>query len=165
MAWQVPALFFKHSGGLLAYKPSYRWRVSNVDQYSALMVIEQWEFFNVPHILLLGHLFIMVISEEPWHSHLVPSVRSWSCYYLFLRHRSLAAWIQTRNLPRARRTLYNQLCQRGGLFNLKAKKAMFFLRYCIYHLTIIHCDIFNINLSYILKLILKIISQAKKKIK
>ena len=30
-----------------------------------------------------GHLFIMVISEDPWHSHLMPSVWQWSCHYLF----------------------------------------------------------------------------------
>ena len=26
--------------------------------------------------------FIMVISEDPWHSHLLPSVWKWSCHYL-----------------------------------------------------------------------------------
>ena len=34
--------------------------------------------------------FIMVISEDPWHSHLLPSVRQWSCHYLFLRLGSVA---------------------------------------------------------------------------
>ena len=32
-----------------------------------------------------GHPFIMVISEDPWHSHLMPIVWHWSCHYLFLR--------------------------------------------------------------------------------
>ena len=32
-----------------------------------------------------GLPFIMVISEDPWHSHLLPSVLQWSCHYLFLR--------------------------------------------------------------------------------
>ena len=27
-----------------------------------------------------GHLFIMVISEDPWHPHLMPSVLQWSCH-------------------------------------------------------------------------------------
>ena len=31
--------------------------------------------------------FIMVIFEDPWHSHLLPSVWQWSCHYLFLRQR------------------------------------------------------------------------------
>ena len=28
---------------------------------------------------------IIIIPEEPWHSHLTPSVWQWSCHYLFLR--------------------------------------------------------------------------------
>ena len=32
-----------------------------------------------------GHLFIMVISEDPWHTHLLPSVWQWSCHYMFIR--------------------------------------------------------------------------------
>ena len=27
-----------------------------------------------------GHSFIMVISEDPWHSHLLPSVWQWRCF-------------------------------------------------------------------------------------
>ena len=30
-----------------------------------------------------GHPFIMVISEDPRHSHLLPSVWQWICHYLF----------------------------------------------------------------------------------
>ena len=60
-----------------------------------------------------GHLFIMVISEDPWHSHLMPSVWQWSCHYLFLRLRSVAAGIRTPNLPLARQTA-TRLCQRRG---------------------------------------------------
>ena len=52
----------------------YRWRAAHFDLYSALMAIEQWGFFSVPHLLWHGHPFIMVISEDPWHSHLLPSV-------------------------------------------------------------------------------------------
>ena len=32
----------------------YRWRVANFDLCSALMIIEQWGFFNVPHLLWHG---------------------------------------------------------------------------------------------------------------
>ena len=39
------------------------------------------------------HPFIMVISEESLHSHLLPSVWQWSCHYLFLRLKSVAAGI------------------------------------------------------------------------
>ena len=49
-----------------------------------------------------GLPFIMVISEDPWHSHLLPSVWQWSCHYLFLRLRSVA----TANRTPTRRTLY-----------------------------------------------------------
>ena len=30
-----------------------------------------------------GHPFILVISDDPWHSHLSPSVWQWGCHYLF----------------------------------------------------------------------------------
>ena len=46
-----------------------------------------------------GQPFVMVISEDPWHLHLLPSVLQWSCHYLFLRLRSVAAGIRTPNLP------------------------------------------------------------------
>ena len=48
-----------------------------------------------------GHPFIMVISEDPWHSHLMQSVKRWNCHYLFLRLRSVAAGIRTTDLPLA----------------------------------------------------------------
>ena len=48
-----------------------------------------------------GHPFIMVISEDPWHSHLLPSVWQWSCRYRFLRLSSVAAVIRTHNLTLA----------------------------------------------------------------
>ena len=35
-----------------------------------------------------GLPFIMVISEDPWHSHLLPSVWQWNCHYLFSRLRT-----------------------------------------------------------------------------
>ena len=47
-----------------------------------------------------GHPFIMVISEDPQHTHLLLSVKQWSCHYL-----SVAAGIRTHNLPLARWTL------------------------------------------------------------
>ena len=30
-----------------------------------------------------GHPFIMVISEDPWHSYILPSVKQLSCHHLF----------------------------------------------------------------------------------
>ena len=72
---------------------------------SALMAIEQWGFFCVPHLLWHGASVIIVISENPWHSHLLPSVWQWSCPYLFLRLRSVAVGIRTPNIPLAVPTL------------------------------------------------------------
>ena len=45
----------------------------------------------------MGLSCIMVISEEPWYSHLLPSVRQRSCHYLFFK---------ILDLPHARRTLF-----------------------------------------------------------
>ena len=42
-----------------------------------------------------GHPFIMIISEDPWHLHLLPSVQQLNCHYLFLRLRSVATGIRT----------------------------------------------------------------------
>ena len=49
---------------------------------------------------------IMVISEDPWHSHLLPSVWHWSCLYLFLRLKFVATTDRTPDHPHERRTLY-----------------------------------------------------------
>ena len=42
-----------------------------------------------------GLPFIMVISEDQWHTHLLSSVWQWSCHYLFLRLRSVATGDRT----------------------------------------------------------------------
>ena len=57
----------------------YWWRASNLDLYIALMSIEQLEFLACD----MGHPFTMVIAEDLWHSHLLPSVWQWRCHYLF----------------------------------------------------------------------------------
>ena len=60
----------------------YRWRAANFDPCSALMAIEQWACHTYCDT---GHPFIMVISEDPLHSHLLPGVLQLSCHYLLLR--------------------------------------------------------------------------------
>ena len=49
-----------------------------------------WEFFCVPHLITATwgkpHPFIMVISEDQWHSHLLLSVWQRKCHYLFCRN-------------------------------------------------------------------------------
>ena len=52
-----------------------------------------------------GHPFIMVISDNPWLSHLLQSVWQWSCHNLFLRLRSIMAGIWTPNFPHESQTL------------------------------------------------------------
>ena len=79
----------------------YGWRASNFDLCWALTAIEQWGFLSVPHLLCTGHPFIL----DQWHLHLLQSVWQWSCHYLFLRLRSVAAGIRTPNLLLAQRTL------------------------------------------------------------
>ena len=58
-------------------------RAANFDLDSALMAIEQWGFFNVPHPLCHRPSVFKVISEDPWHSHLMSSIWQWtvtSCF-------------------------------------------------------------------------------------
>ena len=52
--------------------------------YAPLIAIERWGFLACYTYCVTGHPFIMVISEDPWHSHLLPSVWQCSCFYLFL---------------------------------------------------------------------------------
>ena len=75
----------------------YRWRATNFELSSTLMAIKQWGLFSVPHLLWHGASFKMVISEDPWHSHLSQS--------LFLRLTSVAAGIRSPNLSLAGRSL------------------------------------------------------------
>ena len=55
-----------------------------------------------------GIRFIMVISEDPWHSHMLPSVRQCSFYYLFKRLRSVPHRGSNPDRPHARRTIYTK---------------------------------------------------------
>ena len=54
----------------------YRWTAANLELYSALMVIKQWFFLACHTFCDTEHPLIMVISEDPWHWHLLPSVTS-----------------------------------------------------------------------------------------
>ena len=62
---------------------SFDVRSANFYLCSIPMAIEQWGFFIECHTYCdTGHLFKMVISEDPWHLHLMPIVCQWSCHYL-----------------------------------------------------------------------------------
>ena len=85
-----------------------RRRAANFDLCSALMTIEQWGFFSVPHLLWHGaSVYNGNLSKDPWHSHLLLIVWLWSCHYLFLRLRSVAAGIRTPQLS---------ACDNGDIF-------------------------------------------------
>ena len=61
----------------------YRWRATTYfDICSALKDIEQWATCHT--YCDTGQMFIMVISEDPWNSHLLPSVWQWSSHDLGL---------------------------------------------------------------------------------
>ena len=55
-----------------------------------------------------GIRFIMVISEDPWQSHMLPSVRQCSFHYLFKRLRSVPHRGSNPDRPHARRTIYTK---------------------------------------------------------
>ena len=64
----------------------YRWRATNFHVCTALMTVEQWSFFNVPHLLwqgptlyngnLPGPVTLPFVAERL-------AVEQWSCQYLF----------------------------------------------------------------------------------
>ena len=73
---------------------------------AALMATEHFEGSLACHTYCdTGHPFIMVIDEDPWNSRLLLSVQRWSCHYLILWLRSVAAGTGTPNLPLASWTL------------------------------------------------------------
>ena len=51
------------------------------------------------------HQFKMVMSEDWWHSQILPSVKQWSCVFLRLRYVAAASGIRTTNLLLAGPTL------------------------------------------------------------
>ena len=67
-----------------------RWRPANFDLCSAFMAIEQWGFFNVPHLVRYGQTVYNGHLRGPVTLTTVPSVWQWICHYLFLRLRSVA---------------------------------------------------------------------------
>ena len=75
---------------LIRRRHHYRWRASNFDRGSVLIAIEPCGFFNVPHLLWLGQPFIMVVSDDLWHSHLLASV--WQCHNLSVNDQA-SLWV------------------------------------------------------------------------
>ena len=78
-------------------RPHYQWTASNLELYSALVAIEQWGFFSVPHLLwheasvYIGHLWDPV-TPTPVAERFEVEL---SLYIPFLRLRCVAAGIWT----------------------------------------------------------------------
>ena len=68
----------------------YRWSATNFDLCSALMPIEQWGFFSMPHLLWHGASIYNGHHRGPVTLNQLPSVEQVSCHYLFLRLMSVA---------------------------------------------------------------------------
>ena len=94
---------------LIRRRYHYQWRLQistfTRHSWSLSMVIEHWGSFSMPHLLWHGVAVYDVISEEPWHLHLLSCVWRWSYHYLFLQLISVEVGIRTPNLPHASRTL------------------------------------------------------------
>ena len=104
-----------------------------------------------------GLPFIMVISEDPWLSYMLPSVWKWSCHYLFLRLRSVATGdqIPISHMGQFWINLSNNLKQQNIIFkNCKLYANFLFhahfnlTKYVLYHgtCTKIFCN-FYLNFS------------------
>ena len=90
----------------------YRWRAANFDLCSTLMAIEQRGFLCLPHFMWQGTSFLVVISVDPWHTHLLLSVLQRSCHYLFyILYLSVLGFEQPTFLMRGERS--NQLHHRN----------------------------------------------------
>ena len=77
----------------------HQWRTANFDRCSALMAIEHWGFFSVPHLLWHGASVYNGHLRGPVKFTPIAERLSWNSHYLFLRLRSVAVEISTPNLP------------------------------------------------------------------
>ena len=71
-----------------------------------------------------GHLFIIIISEDPWHSHLLPNFWQWNCHFLFLQLRSVEAKIRTLNRMQGEHSYW--LCHDYVFFAEKKLPGIYF---------------------------------------
>ena len=73
-----------------------RWRAANLTYSRHLWPLNSGGSLACYSHCDTGHPFIMVFSEDKWHSSLLPRVKHGSCNYLFLRLRSVAAGLNMR---------------------------------------------------------------------
>ena len=70
---------------LILRRHCYRWRIKNMTYTRHSWLLSSEGSLACHTYCDTGHPFIMVISEDHWHSHLLPSAWKWSCHHLFLR--------------------------------------------------------------------------------
>ena len=75
----------------------WRWRAANFDLCRHSWLLSSVGSATCHTYYDTGLPFIMVISEDPWHSHLLPSVWQWSCHNLILRLRSVVNGVEPRS--------------------------------------------------------------------
>ena len=90
-----------------------RWRAANIDHCSALMAIEQWGFFSVPHLLWHGTTVYKGHLRGPVTLTPIAERLAVELSLPVLRLRSIAAGIRTPNSPLAVQCS-NQLRHRRG---------------------------------------------------
>ena len=113
---------YRHSVEFFTHMETLPLPVKGCKLWPMLGTLGHWavRIINVPHQLRQGPMVLMVIiSENPWHSHLLPSVWQWSCYFLFLRLTSVATGDRTPIEPRSPACEANALPlrHRGGELN------------------------------------------------
>ena len=83
-----------------------RWRAANSNSYARHSWLLISESSLTCHTYCdTGLPFTMVTSEDPWHSHLLPSVWQWSCHYLFLTTESWNYWTPVCWMPSCERNM------------------------------------------------------------
>ena len=97
---------------------------------SALMTIEQWGFFSVPHLLWHGTSVCNGHLRGPVTLTPITEIWQWSCHYLFLRLRCSVAVMWTSNLPLAWPTSF--WADQNGTYSSslhKMKKSSIFTKF------------------------------------
>ena len=98
---------------LIWRRQHFRWRIYNWHSWP----LNSEGSFTCHIYCDTGKPFIMVISKDPWHSHLLPSVWYWICHFLFERIRSFPTGNRT-PISRMRRECSSSTSPRPS-FNLK----------------------------------------------
>ena len=89
--------FSSHSIHFYSFE-HHRWTVANLGLCLVLMAIALWGLLSLPYLLWHGPYVYYVISEDTWHSHVLPSVYQWICHNPLKRLESVVAGFRTPKL-------------------------------------------------------------------